>query len=164
MMRKHRHHEGGVALVVGLIMLVLITVMLLAALNIGTANFRAVSNMQFREEAISAANRAIEQVISSNFTAAPAAEQIVVDTDNDGDNDYMIDIAQPECVFFAQAFQAKPSSLGLPPAMTLAPTWNTTWDIQATVSNPNVGGASVVVRAGVRALLSDAQKNAVCPT
>ena len=81
MIRSRRRSEQGIALVVGLIMLVLITVMLLAALNIGTANFRAVSNMQFREEAISAANRAIEQVISSNFTAAPAPDQIIVDTD-----------------------------------------------------------------------------------
>ena len=114
-------------------MLVLITVMLIAALNIGTANFRAVSNMQFREEAIAAANRAIEQVISSNFTAAPAAEKIVVDVDNDGDNDYTVDIAQPECVSVAQASVADPSSLALPPTMTVASTWNTVWDIQATV-------------------------------
>ena len=165
-MRKHRHHEGGVALVIGLIMLVLITVMLLAALNIGTANFRAVSNMQFREEAISAANRAIEQVISSNFTAAPTAEEIVVDVDNDGDNDYAVQIALPQCVFASQAFGADPSSIFLPPAMTVASTWNTVWDVQATVDRNqlNVGGASVVVRAGVRVLLTEAQKNAVCPT
>jgi Tfp pilus assembly protein PilX len=165
MRSNHRRAERGVALVVGLIMLVLITVMLLAALNIGTANFRAVSNMQFREEAISAANRAIEQVISSNFTAAPTAEEIVLDVDNDGDNDYTIDIAIPQCVFAAQAFGADPSSLSLPPSMTVASTWNTVWDIQATVDRAdNVGGSSVVVRAGVRVLLAEAQKNAVCPT
>jgi Tfp pilus assembly protein PilX len=52
--------QGGAALVIGLIMLVLITLMLLAALNLGTTNFRAVSNMQFREEAIAAANQAID--------------------------------------------------------------------------------------------------------
>ena len=166
-MRKHRHHEGGVALVIGLIMLVLITVMLLAALNIGTANFRAVSNMQFREEAISAANRAIEQVISSNFTAAPTAEEIVVDVDNDGDNDYTVAIAQPVCVSVEEASFADPSSLALPPTMTIASTWNTVWDIQATVLTDdglNVSDASVVVRAGVRALLSQAQKDIVCTT
>ena len=166
MIRNHRHPEQGVALVIGLIMLVLITVMLLAALNIGTANFRAVSNMQFREEAISAANRAIEQVISSNFTAVPTAEEIVLDVDNDGDNDYTVDIAQPVCVSVAEASFADPSSLALPPTMTIASTWNTVWDIQATVVDDdiNIGGASVVVRAGVRALLSEAQKNIVCPT
>jgi Tfp pilus assembly protein PilX len=165
MSRNYRRAERGVALVVGLIMLMLITVMLLAALNIGTANFRAVTNMQFREEAISAANRAIEQVISSDFTAAPAAEQIVADVDNDGDNDYTIDISQPVCVSTAQAFGADPSSLSLPTTMTVASTWNTVWDIQASVDRAdNVGGSAVVVRAGVRVLLTEAQKNVVCPT
>jgi Tfp pilus assembly protein PilX len=165
MIQGNRNAERGVALVVGLIMLVLITVMLLAALNIGTANFRAVANTQFREEAISAANRAIEQVISSNFTAAPAATEIPVDIDNDGDDDYAVDIAVPQCVFAAQAFGADPSSLSLPPSMTVASTWNTVWDIQATVERgSNIGGSSVVVRAGVRTLLTEAQKNVVCPT
>jgi hypothetical protein len=157
--------QGGIALVVGLIMLVLITLMLMAALNIGTANFRAVSNMQFREEAIAAANRAIEQVISSNFTAIPAAEEILVDIDSDGDNDYAVQIAEPQCVSVTEAFSADPSSLSLPPAMTLDSTWNTVWDIQATVQRDdgiNMGGAAVVVRAGVRVLLAEAQKDAVC--
>jgi Tfp pilus assembly protein PilX len=158
--------QRGVALVVGLIMLVLITVMLIAALNIGTANFRAVSNMQFREEAIGAANRAIDQVISSNFTAAPAAEEVIVDVDNDGDTDYAVQVAQPQCVTATPASSADPSSKLLPPAMTIGSTWNTVWDLQATVDSAdanNVGGAAVVVRAGVRTLLTEAQKNVVCP-
>ena len=165
MRHGHAQRQGGIALVVGLIMLVLITLMLMAALNIGTANFRAVSNMQFREEAIAAANRAIEQVISSNFTAIPAAEEILVDIDSDGANDYNVMIAEPQCVSVTEAFSADPSSLSLPPAMTLDATWNTVWDIQATVERDdgiNLGGAAVVVRAGVRVLLSEAQKDAVC--
>jgi len=165
MTHEYAGRQGGIALVVGLIMLVLITLMLMAALNIGTANFRAVSNMQFREEAIAAANRAIEQVISSNFTAIPAAEEILVDIDSDGDNDYNVQIAEPQCVTVTEAFSADPSSLSLPPAMTLDSTWNTVWDIQATVQRDdgiNMGGAAVVVRAGVRVLLAEAQKDAVC--
>ncbi|NJD32779.1 MAG: hypothetical protein FIB04_12950 [Gammaproteobacteria bacterium] len=149
---------------VGLIMLVLITIMLLAALALGSANFRSVSNMQFREEAVAAANRAIDQVISSNFTADPVAEEIQVDIDNDGTNDYVVQIAQPQCVYAQQAFGADPSSLSLPPTMTVASTWNTVWDIQATVDRTgNAGGSAVVIRAGVRALLTEAQKDDVCP-
>ena len=164
MNNRSTHRQRGVALVIGLIMLVLITVMLLAALNIGTANFRAVSNMQFRDEAISAANKAIEQVISSNFTAAPTAEEVIVDIDNDGDTDYTVEIAQPQCINAAPASSADPSSKLLPPSMTVGGTWNTVWDLQATVDPAtNVGGAAVVVRAGVRKLLSEAQLNAVCP-
>jgi type II secretory pathway pseudopilin PulG len=155
--------QRGAALVVGLIMLVLITIMLISALVLSTSNFRSVTNMQFREEAIAAANRAIDTVTSSPFTDVPAAEDINVDIDNDGDTDYTVNIALPVCISASQAFGADPSSLGLPGAMTVASTWNTVWDIRATVAPANnAGGAAVVVRAGVRSLLSEAQKEAVC--
>jgi hypothetical protein len=147
-----------------MIMLVLITLMLVTALNLGTTNFRAMTNMQFRSEAIAAANQAIEQVISSPFTAAPAAEAINVDIDNDADTDYVVQIAVPQCVYAAQAFGADPSSLSLPPTMSVASTWSTVWDLDASVAGAsNVGGAEVRVRSGVRVLLSEAEKNAVCP-
>jgi hypothetical protein len=49
--------------------------------------------------------------------------------------------------------------------MTIASTWNTVWDIRATVApEDNAGGAAVVVRAGVRALLTESRKEAECPT
>jgi hypothetical protein len=147
-----------------MIMLVLITLMLVTALNLGTTNFRAMTNMQFRSEAIAAANQAIEQVISSPFTAAPAAEAINVDIDNDADTDYVVQIAVPQCVYAAQAFGADPSSLSLPPTMSVASTWNTVWDLDASVAGAsNVGGAEVRVRSGVRVLLTEAEKNVVCP-
>ena len=163
MKRNPGGRERGAALVIGLIMLVLITLMLITAMNVATSDFRSVSNMQFREEAISASTKAIEQVISSDFTAAPAAEDINVDIDNDGTTDYVVNIAQPQCVFAAQAFGADPSSLSLPPTMTVASTWNTVWDIDSSVASAgSVGGAVVRVRAGVRALLTEAQKDTVC--
>ena len=83
--------ERGAALVVSLIMLVLITLMVIAALNLGTANFRAVSNTQFREQAIAAANVAIQDRVSSSFDAAPADDHIpTVDLNNDGVADYTV--------------------------------------------------------------------------
>ena len=155
--------QRGAALVVGLIMLVLVTVMLISALVMSTSGFRSVSNMQFREEAIAAANRAIDQVISSPFMLTPEAETISVDIDNDGDEDYSVDIDEPVCISATQAFGADPSSLAVSPSLTVASTWNTVWDIRATVNaDENAGGAAIVVRAGVRALLSEADKDAVC--
>lgn len=155
--------QRGAALVVGLVMLVLVTIMMLAALTMSTSGFRSVSNMQFREEAIAAANRAIDQVISSPFAEEPSADTISIDIDNDGDEDYSVDIERPVCVSATQAFNADPSSLSLPAEMTVASTWNTVWDIRATVNaDQNAGGAAVVVRAGVRALVSEAQKDTEC--
>jgi Tfp pilus assembly protein PilX len=155
--------EKGAALIVGLIMLVLITLMLITALNLGTTNFRAVSNMQFRSEAVAAANVAIEQVISTPFTAAPAAESINVDIDNDTDTDYVVAVAVPECIYAAQASGADPSSLSLPVSMSASSTWNTVWDVDATATDDDNLGAVARVRAGVRVLLTEAEKDAVCP-
>ena len=155
--------ERGAVLVVGLIMLVLITLMLITALNLGTTNYRAMTNMQFRSEAISAANKAIEQVISTPFTAAPAAEEINVDIDNDTDTDYIVNVAVPQCISATPAFGADPSSLSLPTGMTVSSTWNTVWDLDATAEDTAQAGTNVRVRAGVRVLLSEAEKDAVCP-
>ena len=48
--------------------------------------------------------------------------------------------------------------------MSGASTWNTVWDVDASVDgDENAGGATVRVREGVRVLLTESQKNAVCP-
>jgi hypothetical protein len=163
MMTNSQQSQRGAALVVGLIMLVLVTVMLISAVVMSTSGFRSVSNMQFREEAIAAANSAIDQVISSPFMLTPAAETISVDIDNDGDQDYSVEIDEPVCISATEAFGADPSSLQVSPTLTVSSTWNTVWDIRAEVNaDENAGGAAIVVRAGVRALLSEADKDAVC--
>ena len=76
MKRLQRASQAGATLVVSLIMLTLITLMILAALAIGLANFKTVSNMQFRDEAIAAANKALDQVMSTPFTVTPEAEEV----------------------------------------------------------------------------------------
>jgi len=161
--RYHRR-QRGTALVISLIMLALITLLVLTAMNLASSGFRSVGNTQFHDEAVAAANFAIQQVIGSNFTAGPAAEEVNVDLDNDGTVDYVVDVATPTCIFADVAASADPSSLSLPGAMTAASTWNTVWDIDATVApDSNAAGASVRVRAGVRVLLTQAQRDTVCP-
>jgi Tfp pilus assembly protein PilX len=169
--RLQRVSQGGATLVVSLIMLTLITLMILAALAIGLANFRTVSNMQFRDEAIAAANKALDQVMSTPFTVTPAAEEVFVDLDDDGKFDYRVNIATPQCIKAALDANTPPSSLSLPPEMAEASNWITTWEIQATVQGistipligvVNAGDASVDVRTGVRVLMSAFQKDTVC--
>jgi Tfp pilus assembly protein PilX len=169
--RLQRVSQGGATLVVSLIMLTLITLMILAALAIGLANFRTVSNMQFRDEALAAANKALDQVTSTPFTVTPAAEEVFVDLDDDGKFDYRVNIATPQCIKATLDANTPPSSLSLPPEMATASNWITTWEIQATVQGistipligvVNAGDASVDVRTGVRVLLSGAQKDTVC--
>ena len=171
MKRLQRVSQGGATLVVSLIMLTLITLMILAALAIGLANFRTVSNMQFRDEALAAANKALDQVMSTPFTVTPAAEEVFVDLDDDGKFDYRVNIATPQCIKATLDANTPPSSLSLPPEMATASNWITTWEIQATVQGistipligvVNAGDASVDVRTGVRVLMSGFQKDTVC--
>jgi nitrogen fixation protein len=48
--------------------------------------------------------------------------------------------------------------------MTVSSTWNTVWDLEASVDpDDNAGGAAVRVRAGARVLLPEFKKDEVCP-
>ena len=159
-----QHRERGTALVISLIMLVLITLLVMTALNLASSNFRSVSNTQFRDEAISAANVAIQQVIGSNFIEVTEAQDLDIDLDNDDTVDYVVTVARPTCIYADVADVADPSSLSLPVTMTASSTWNTVWDLDATVApEGNAGGASVRVHSGVRMLLTQAQRDAHCP-
>lgn len=151
--------QRGATLVVGLIMLLLFTLLVSGAFTLSTVNLQAVSNMQAREEALAAANSAIEVALSNNFTSAPAATSSNVDINNDGSADYLVSIAKPECIraTIAQATAASSVKLG----QISSGTWNTVWSLDATVTD-DATGAEVHVRSGVRVLLSDAQKGVVC--
>ena len=158
-----RNAQRGTALVVSLIMLVLVTLLVMTALNLASSTFRSVSNTQFRDEAIAAANVAIQTVLSTPFVDEPQSDQVAVDLDRDNAPDYLVDIATPECISADVASVADPSSLQLDPSLTAASTWNTVWDITADVApENNAGEASVRVHAGVRVLLTQTQKDEVC--
>ncbi|HQS36681.1 MAG: hypothetical protein B7Y16_07680 [Methylotenera sp. 24-45-7] len=151
--------QSGITLLMGMIMLVLITLMVTSAFMLSNTNLRAVGNMQAKDEAIAAANLAIEQVLSSPFTVSPVAETVEVDINNDGTPDYTVSIAKPECIAVSVDTQGAKSSVALA-GMTIS-SWNSVWDIVAEV-NDNKTGAKTAVNAGVRVLLTETQKNAVC--
>ncbi len=161
-LRSSSRRQRGATLMLGLIMLVLITLVVTTAFTLSTTNLKAVGNMQMRNEAIAAANAAIEQVLSSPFTTAPVAETITVDINNDGTNDYDVNIAVPTCIRASVAADSSLSSLSLPTSMSSASFWNTIWDIDATVTDA-ASGTAVRVRSGMRVKLSDSQKNISCP-
>lgn len=94
------HRQRGAAMIVGLIMLVLITLTVIAAFTLSQGNLKAVGNIQVRNEAVAAANRAIEEVVTSLLPASaplttPVGTQSDVDINNDGQVDYNVTIAPP---------------------------------------------------------------------
>lgn len=151
--------ERGATLIVALIMLLLFTLLVSGAFTLSTVNLKAVGNMQAREEALAAANTALETLLELNFVGT-GNQTIEVDINNDGSNDYQVAIPAPVCIRVSPAESAAPSSVTL--VGLSSDTWNTVWNIEGTATDV-VSGTSVKVRQGVRVLLTDAQKNIHCP-
>jgi len=168
MTRLAERHPGqrGSALIVTLIMLVLMTVLVGSTFTLASTNLKSVANTQLHDEAIAAANAAIEQVISSPFTNAPVAQAIDVDINNDGMIDYTVQFTAPTCVSASAVTSSStpPSSLSLPTAFNAAAAtfYDTVWDIDAQVTD-GASGASAHVHQVVRVLLDQVQYATVCP-
>ena len=90
--------QQGMALIIALIMLLLLTLMVSSAFTQSTTNLEVVGNQQWRSEALSAADVAIEQVVGSAFTTAPVAQAVNVDLNRDDRTDYVVQVSRPECV------------------------------------------------------------------
>jgi Tfp pilus assembly protein PilX len=142
--------QRGVTLIVALIMLVLITLMVVSAFTLSNTNLKSVGNMQFRNEAIAAANVAIERVISADFTTAPVASTHNVDLDNDGTAEYTINVLKPSCIKSA-GLTSLPSTDPDAAKCTSGSggavlCYDTVWEISATVSTAvGAGKATGVV-------------------
>ena len=97
--------EQGITLVTALIMLLLLTMLALASVNLGNSNLQVVGNMQRRDQALAAAHAVLEETISSpTFTKTPdsalantcgAPNQRCVDTDGDGKTDVKVTLTPP---------------------------------------------------------------------
>ncbi|MGK6307644.1 pilus assembly PilX family protein [Variovorax sp. DT-64] len=176
--------QRGAALIVGLIMLVLITLTVVVAFNVSISNLKSVGNMQTRNEAVAAANRAIEEVAASLLPpnadgtpsmVAPVATASLVDINNDGKTDYTVQVAPPTCARVTKASGGGGGGTRTGPGgitgggstsgsglTTVPDQYNAVWDISTTVTD-DATGASIAVRQGVRVLMSQAQFEAFCP-
>jgi len=157
--------QRGVALVVGMAMLVILTLVVLSAVSLSTGNIKATSNMQFRDAALAAANLAIEQVVSSPITGILTSTAIEVDIDQDTVRDYLITVEVPTCLSWRsvsnlQLDVSNPedvkcfsgtgagSRLGGGGGTTTSLCADTTWAIRAPVGDQDTG-ASVTVNQGI---------------
>ncbi len=101
-MNTPRSYQKGATLVIGMIMLVLVTLFVLAAINMSTTNLRIMGNEQARNDAIAAGQQAIETVITKDFTKDPsgaaAAAPASIDVKGDGTAVYATAVAAPTCL------------------------------------------------------------------
>ncbi len=164
--------QRGSTLLVALIMLVLLTLVAISAMNSTTSSIQIVGNAQFREEARTIAQQAIEGVASSNFTALPPAPATVLfDINKDGITDYTATVATPVCTgskpisnlnlnplnpadatCFTHSIPPTPGIMyasGVPAVTGSSNCLSQQWEIQATVTDANLSGAQVNVRQGI---------------
>ena len=145
--------QRGSTLLVALIMLVLMTLIAISALNETTAGIQVVGNAQFHEEANSAGQQAIENVISSSAfkTVAPAAQNI--DINGDGVADYNVAFTPaPACVSYTPT---SPSDTTVPKecfGSTGSLCYWTVWDVTAVVTDAHGSGAATTIHQGVRTI------------
>lgn len=98
-----RRHQGGMVLIVSLILLVLMTVLAVSAINSSITNLKLSRNAQGMRESEAAVQQALTSFISNNlnFLTPPAgATTSTVDINADGTNDYTVTIAVPTCISF----------------------------------------------------------------
>ena len=149
--------QRGNTLMVGLVMLVLMTLMAVSAINSTTSGIQVVGNTQFRQEANSAAQQAIEAVISNtNFTTTPPVPATF--------NGYLVTFDPPICL---SAKATSSSDLAILPVECIGSAsigtlcyW-TTWDITAKVNDTKTG-ANTVIHQGVRVLAGQNAAVASC--
>ena len=161
------HKQRGSTLLVALVMLVLLTLIALSAMNATTTSIQVVGNAQFHEEANTAAQQAIEGVISSNFTASPAASSVPVTF---GAATYTAQVEKPTCTSSTKLTNSQlnpdiaadavclgsgaANNTGIVGASGVAASsaqswcYKQQWDIRATVADSNTG-ANTAVHQGV---------------
>ena len=180
-MKPMRRGQRGVTLFVGLIMLVLLTVIAITALNAGKSSLQIVGNMQQRNQAITAAQEAIEEAVSTtrlfrspnSILANPCngPNTRCVDVNGDGTNDVTVTLTPtPFCV---KTHPVPPDALQLPQdkgcvvqvneeGTIESACTNTMWVIRAQAVDA-VTSASVAVGEGVAVRILTSEADTVCP-
>ena len=98
--------QRGVVLLVGLVMLVLLTLMSVAALKFGASNFSVVFNQQTRNEAVRSAEQVIDQIVVNTEIELRNGANLFgtgnntlgIDINGDANPDYTVTVAPPVCV------------------------------------------------------------------
>lgn len=145
--RNSRSSHHGSSLIMSLVMLVVMTLLVVSAIRVSTTNLKTVGNMQFKNETVTAAQQAVEQVLSNldNFTAPVAIPSVPVDINGDGVPDYSVSIAEPICINNRPVSGYSTSFLASAPK-------DTYWDVTASVTDLRTG-ASTTLHQGVKVRL-----------
>ncbi len=186
-MIQARRREGGMALLVVMVLMFVVAWFAATTYRMSTQEVQVVGNRQAQLRATSAAQRAIEQTISSNmFThdpAAVAATPITSDIDGDGVDDLTamltpiptcirmrpiktleLDISKPSDRVCLQSSTSLPNLIDIPGAPVTAGNSlcsATEWNVSAAVNDAQTS-TSVSVSQGVSIRVEAANANSYC--
>jgi hypothetical protein len=167
MTQRSLSSQRGATLTIAMIMLVLLTLFVIASMNMNTMNFKVMGNEQARNEALAAGQQAIEQVASTDFPNAPVATTVNVDVNGDGTNDFTVAVAKPVCqntipIKLVELAITSPADIpcfgsGVSPAPGLpmggtgnSLCANTQWDVTATVTDASGNtGTTATIHQGI---------------
>lgn len=145
---RSRKRQGGVALVIGMIMLVLLTLLVISAINSSSINLRITANMQAQDEARAVAQQAIEKFVSNyaNFYPTPTAyPNVDYDINNDAAADFKVSVAAPVCKGAAHQIPGRSIDCenGVKSGLYC---WDTLWEVSATASDTKSGVSQKVTQ------------------
>lgn len=176
------HTQRGSALVVTLIFLVLMSLFAISAFNSTGSNLRVVGNTQARQEAMSAADSALEAVITSVSQAmenervlkkdpdfdpvAVSAFPIAVDINGDGISDYTANLSTPQCFRMSERkLEIPKEGLDIDDPETSCASekacFDTDWDFAATVTDARTN-TTVTAHQGMTITLREAEAAKRC--
>lgn len=161
-----KNNQRGATLITALVMLIVLTLLTFSSISTSIANLRITGNTQTEGEAAAATQQAIEQMISSNFTANPnpAASSVIVGA-------YTVTVPVPACAGSTPILNSSldPTNPDDQPCYSSSSSSNTgiifvsgtsatntmswcyaqSWDVQAQVNDAATGGANVTTHQGV---------------
>lgn len=184
-MKPMSSSQQGATLLVSLIILVLMTLLAVTTFNISKTGLQVVGNMQHRNQALAAAQVAVNDAISSTrFVDTPAAvlsnntNTMEVDVNGDGTADVNVNITAPTCIKSLILKNAQLSVTSTEDQGCLLGTGQTfgvqgaasgdslcaegLWEIEA-VATDNVSAATYTVTQGVGVRVSADQISTACP-
>ena len=124
--------QRGSSLLLSLVMLVVLTLLVVSAIRMSNSNLKSVGNMQFKNEAVAAAQQAIERQVMgdvSNFYT-PVDQPISI-------NGYVGTISAPVCLKIV-------AISGYSAEFAASVPKDTYWDIKAVVTDPRTGATSTL--------------------
>lgn len=173
-----RRRQSGVTLIVGLIVLVLITVLVVMGFKLSNTGLRSAANQQARDEAVAAGNMVIESLITAatdlkSDGSLPERKVLfkpdgsfVIETGSATGGSVSFTVAPiVTCVGAVVAGSPQASDVELDATLRGSSSWMVEKDVQVAVAGKgSVDGTSVVIHQGIRMQMSEAEKQAACPS